>query len=286
MLFKGRLNSFPVYGAIGKMDAPFGQTGSVNPFTNSSLWHAFGCLGYGAQIGYKKGGLHAKFMAVQGGAQFRGMNTIVGDSTVVPSKINNYVADINYLFPLLEDVNLLIGGSYLRGSSYGQSFPVTHFSSIEENNPAYTYYATLNIKNRLILKGGFAKTTKVCQGTHNPTPPLDIYEASKISSLELGAKYNLNESDHLKYTISGEFSNFRAGADGSPWERQNQFILGFAMLFNNSSKLFFEAFRTEGYAPFNFISGSEDNAPFPAGTTHSLSDANSMGIVVGTQISF
>jgi len=55
---------------------------------------------------------------------------------------------------------------------------------------------------------------------------------------------------------------------------------------NKSAKLFVEIFRTEGYAPLNFISGSLDNQPFPAGTTHSDRDTNSMGIVLGAQISF
>lgn len=281
----GNLNTFPLYGALGKMDAPFGQMGSVSPFTNTTMWHAFGGLGYGAQIGFKKGGLHAKLMAVQGGAQFRAMHTPVGDGTSVPSKINNYVADLNYSFNIIEDVNLLIGASYLKGSAYCQDFPVTHFSSCQDNNPAYTYYGALNINNRLIVKGGFAKTTEVWKGTFNPTPPLDVFEASKVSSLDLGAKYDLNQSDKFKYTISAEFSNFRAGADGAPWERQNQIVLGFATLINNSSKLFVEVFRTDGYAPLNFISGSNDNDPFPPGTTHSLREANSMGIVVGAQIS-
>ncbi|MFT5144186.1 MAG: hypothetical protein ACI80V_000790 [Rhodothermales bacterium] len=42
--------------------------GSVSPFTNSTMWHAFSGLGYGAQLGLKTGGLKAVFMAVQGGA--------------------------------------------------------------------------------------------------------------------------------------------------------------------------------------------------------------------------
>ncbi len=282
----GSLNKFPIYGALGKMDAPFGQTGSVSPFTNSTIWHAFGGLGYGAQIGFKKGGLHAKFMAVQGGAQFRAMHTPVGNGTNVPSKINNYVADLNYAFKITDNINLLMGASYLNGSAYCQDFPVTHFASCQENNPAYTYYGSLNINNRLIFKGGFAKTMEVWKGTANPTPPLDIFEASKVSSLDFGAKYDLNQSVKLKHTISAEFSNFRAGADGAPWERQNQIILGFATLVNNSSKFFVEVFRTDGYAPLNFISGSNDNDPFPPGTTHSVREANSVGIVAGAQISF
>ena len=281
----GDLNKFPLYAAIGKMDAPFGQTGSVNPFTNSTLWHAFGGLGYGAQIGFKKGNLHAKFMGVQGGAQFRAMHTSVGDGTSVPSKLNNFVVDLNYSFNILENTNLLLGGSYLYGSAYCQDFPVTHFSDCEEENPAYTYYGKLSINKRIIVEASFAKTVDVWKGTHNPAPPLDVFAASKVSSLSIGAKYDLNQNDKLKYTVSGEFSNFVAGADGSPWERQNQIIVGLAAMLNKSSKLFIELFRTDGYAPLNFISGSADNAPFPAGQTHSLRSANSMGIVLGAQIS-
>ena len=280
----GNLNSFPLYGALGKMDAPFGQTGSVSPFTNSTMWHAFGGLGYGAQIGFKKENFHAKFMAVQGGAQFRAMHTPVGDGTNVPSKINNFVADLSYSFNILKSTSLFLGASYLHGSAYCQDFPVTHFASCEDNNPAYTYYGKLNINDRLIIKGGFAKTLEVWKGTHNPTPPLDVFEASKVSSLDVGAKYDLNQNDNLKYTFSGEFSNFRAGADNSPWERQNQIVLGFSALIKKSSKLFIELFRTEGFAPLNFISGSNDNAPFPPGETHSLRSANSIGIVAGVQV--
>ncbi len=279
----GNLDKFPVYGAIGKMDAPFGQTGSVSPFTNSTMWHAFGGLGYGAQVGFKKGNIHAKFMAVQGGSQFRALQTSV-ESTSVPSRINNFVADLNYTFKFKNSTDLLLGASYLHGSNYCQEFPITHFATCDDNNPAVSYYGKLIVNNRLTVKGSFATTLEVWKGTHNPTPPLDVFEASKVSSLDFGAKYDLKTTDKLKYTISGEFSNFRAGADGSPWERQNQIVLGFSALYNKSSKLFVELFSTQGYAPLNFISGSNPDDPFPAGETHSDRDANSFGIVVGAQI--
>ena len=279
----GDLNSFPFYGAIGKMDAPFGQTGSVSPFTNSTMWHAFGGLGYGAQIGFKKGGFHAKFMAVQGGAQFRAMHMPVSD-TNVPSKLNNFIFDANYEFRLTTNIDFYFGGSYLHGSAYNQEFPVTHFAAGKNNNPAYTYYGKIKVNDRLVVKGGFAKTLKVWEGTHNPSPPLNIFEASKVSSLDLGVKYNIIESSDFKYTLSSEFSNFRSGDDGSPWERQNQIVFGFSALYKKSSKLFIELFRTEGFAPLNFISGSNPNDPFPQGVTHSDRDANSFGVVVGAQI--
>lgn len=108
----GDLNKFPVYGAIGKMDAPCGLTGSVNPFTNSTMWHAFGGLAYGAQVSLKTSGLHATFMAVQGGSQFRGLQTSV-DSTNVPSRLNNFVGDISYTFDFDEKVDIKVGGSYM-----------------------------------------------------------------------------------------------------------------------------------------------------------------------------
>ncbi len=282
----GDLNKLPLYGAIGKMDAPFGLTGSVSPFTNSTMWHAFGGLGYGAQVAFKKWGLHATLMAVQGGAQFRAMHTPVGDSTNVPSQLNNFAGDLNYTLKIGEDVKFMLGGSYLLGSAYCQSFPVVHFEPCAENNPASTVYGKLTFNDRLILMGGFAVTEKVWPGTHNPTPPLDVFPASKVSSLSAGAKFDINPEGKVRYALSGEFSNFKAGPSGAPWERQNQIIAGFSGMFQNSSKLFIEFFRTDGYAPLNFISGSAPFAPFPPGTTHSVRDAFSHGLVLGGQITF
>ena len=282
----GNLNKSPFYGAIGKMDAPFGQMGTVNPFTNSTMWHAFGGLGYGAQIGYDKGGLHVKIMLAQGGAQFRALHVPVGGATAVPSKLNNFVADLNYKLVISDKVNLKAGTSYKKGGAYCQGFPVFHFTPCEENNPEYTVYVTLDVNNRLIVMASFAKTFDDWEGTFNPTPPLNVFEASKVSSLSLGAKYDLNKVGKIKHTLSGEFSNFIAGPNGAPWERQNQYVLGYQVLMNKSAKLFVEIFRTEGFAPLNFISGSADFDPFPPGTTHSDRDANSMGIVLGAQISF
>ena len=94
----------------------------------------------------------------------------------------------------------------------------------------------------------------------------------------------MNKNENLRYTVSGEFSNFRAGAVGSPWERQNQIVIGFSALYKKSTTLFIEVFNTKGYSPLNFISGSEDNKPFPPGETHSLRSANSTGIVIGAHI--
>ncbi len=285
-LVLGNLSKSPFYLALGKMDGPFGLTGSVSPFSNSSMWHAFATLGYGAQAGFKTGGLSITGMAVQGGAQFRSLNSPVGDSTNVPSKLNNYIGDINYKIPFSKKSSLTVGGSYLRGSGYCQGFPVIHFNPGKECNPAYTYYGKLVVAGKLTLQGAFAKTVKVWPGTHNPHPPLDVFAASKVSSLEAGVKYEFNPGAKVSYVISGEFSNFRSGPKNSPWERQNQVLAGFSALIKGSAKLFVEVFRTDGYDPLNNISGSATNNPLPAGVSPSVRDAFSHGIVAGGMISF
>ena len=282
----GDLRKFPVYGALGKMDSPFGQMGSVSPFTNSTMWHAFGGLCYGAQVGFKKWNIHATVMAAQGGAQFRGMQTLVGDSTNVPSLVNNFVADLNYTVQFTDDISFRFGGSYLLGSAYNHAFPVKHFEPGIYNNPAVTTYGMFNYKDRIIIKGSYAKTSKVWEGTHNPTPPLNVFEAFRVSSFDAGASYLFNPDKNVAYTASLEFSDFVAGPNGSPWERQNQYILGFSALIKQSSKLFIEGFFTQGYAPLNWISGSNDFEPFPPGVTLANADAQSFGVVLGCQITF
>ena len=276
----GDLDKFPLYAALGKLDAAFGQTGSVSPFTNSTLWHAFGGLCYGLQVGYIKGEVEATLTAVQGGAQFRALNTPVGDATNVPSRINNFTVDINYTLDYSPELRIQVGGSYMHGSAYNQEFPVLHFAPGLDNNPAYTFYGNLTWLDRLYLKGGYAQTLDEWPGTHNPTPPLDIFDAAKVSSLDVGFRYDLKRQKEMQYSISGEFSNFRAGADNSPWERQNQIVLGFAGQYKGASKLFIELFRTDGYAPLNFISGGN----VEPGETHSVRDAHSHGIVIGGNI--
>ncbi len=273
----GNTAEFPLYLALGKMDTPFGQTNSVSPFTNSTMWHAFGGLTYGAILGFDKYGLNVNLSLIQGGAQFRAANVPV-QGTSVPSQLNNFAADINYTVEVVDGVELRVGGSYLKGTAYCQPYPVVHFNPCDEPNGAYTFYGSLMINNRLFLKGGFAKTEDIWPGTFNPAPPLNEFEASKVSSLDYGAAYRINKSGPLLYTVSGEFSNFVAGPEGAPWERQNQIIVGLNAQMEDTSRFFLELFRTEGYVPLNFISGGNQEDP---GTTHSVRDANSFGVVVG-----
>ncbi len=267
----------PLYLALGKMDTNFGLTGSVNPFTNSTFWHAFGGLGYGVTLGLRSEGFNASLMAVQGGAQFRALHTPV-DSTAVPSRLNNFVLDANYSFAT-GDGDFTVGGSFVRGSAYCQNFPVVHFQACDNPNGAMSAYGQFDYDDKLKVMASYAITRDEWPGTFNPNAPLNTFEASKVSSKSIGLLYRLNHSDKFQYVLSGEFSDFVAGPVGSPWERQNQLVFGFSTVVKGCSRLFVEGFRTSGYAPLNFISGG--HIPGVQNVTHSDRDARSHGVVVG-----
>ena len=107
----GDLDNLPVYALIGKMDTPFGLNDTVSPFTNSTNWHAFSGLAYGAQVGVVLDGLHLRGMLIQGGAQFRAANVPVEGSSV-PSRANNFAFDARYTlgFGGVDD-SIMVGAS-------------------------------------------------------------------------------------------------------------------------------------------------------------------------------
>ena len=272
----GDLARSPFYAVIGKLDTPFGQTDTVNPFTLSTDWHTFSGLSYGAMFGYAGDRLNVALDVVQGGAQFRGLNTPV-EGTSTPSKVNNYVIDANYTLPLGSDSrSLLIGGSYERGSSFCQQFPVTHFGTCTEPNPAYAVYATAKW-NGFMLKGNFASTTHAMPGTFNPNPPLDIYKSHAIVSFDVGAKYTLLGKSPID--LSFDYSTLIAGPKSAPWRRQDQWVAGFAIYPQANVRLFSEAILVGGYLPFNFLTGGNPGAD--VGTTESSTHKKSQVIVIG-----
>ncbi len=279
-LLFGNLEKMPLYFALGKMDIPFGQTGSVSPFTNSTMWHAFGGLAYAALLGYKKAGLSLSLTAIQGGAQFRAANVPV-DSTNVPSRLNNWAVDAHYTIKPAENFSVRLGASYLKGSAYVQDFPIVHFEPGKTNNPAMAFYSKINL-NALTIMGSFATTLDVWPGTFNPNPPLNEFQASRVASMNLGAGYQIATTDKLAYIVSGEFSNFITGPEGAPWERQNQYVFGLNVMIENSSRLFVEMIRTEGFVPLNFMTGGNFSDP---GVTISDRDVQSQGVVIGMQLS-
>ena len=280
----GNLDRSPFYVSLGKMAVPFGLTDTVNPFTASTVWHAFGAMANGATVGYASDGLNLSVMAVQGGAQFRAANTPV-EGTAVPSKLNNLAVDVHYDFELGATTSLLLGGSHLRGSAYCQGFPVMHFLPCEDSNPAFDIYGRL-VADDFTLKAEFAQTFDKWPGTFNPAMP--EFAASDVTSFDIGAKYRFDlDGDALD--LSAEFSRFEAGPDGAPWEKQDQIVLGTAWFLEPSVKLFAEYIRVAGFAPLNLISGGsirDGDGNIVPDRTISDSSARSDVFLVGVNAAF
>lgn len=280
----GDLDRWPYYVSLGKMAAPFGLTDTVNPFTASTVWHAFGALANGVTVGYVSDGLNLSFMGIQGGAQFRAANTPV-EGTAVPGRVNNFAVDASYSLGLGKTGTLLLGASYLHGTAYCQDFPVVHFEPCRDNNPAFDIYGRL-VVDRLTLKGEFAQTLDEWPGTFNPAMP--EFAASNVTSFDIGAKYRF-DLDGGPLDLSAEFSRLIAGPDGAPWEHQDQLVLGAAWFARPSAKLFAEYIRTEGYTPLNFISGGsvrDERGEVIPDRTHSDRTAHSDVFMVGVNLAF
>ena len=280
----GNLDRSPFYASLGKQAVPFGLSDTVNPFTASTMWHAFGALANSVILGYAGEGLNVSVTGVQGGAQFRAANAPV-KGTSVPSRLNNFALNAHHEFPLGTAGTILLGASYLHGSAYCQDFPVQHFVPCRDNNPAFDMYGKLVFGN-FTFKGEFARTTDEWPGTFNPAMP--EFAASRVTSFNLGAKYRI-ESGRGPLDASAEFSRFDAGPDGAPWERQDQIVLGAAWFVRPSAKLFAEYVRIDGYAPLNFISGgnirNEEGEVIPD-HTHSDRSAHSNVFLIGANLAF
>lgn len=282
----GDLDALPVYALVGKLDVPFGLNDTLNPFTNSTNWHAFAGLAYGAQLGFNSGGLHVRAMAVQGGAQFRSANAPVR-GTSVPSRVNNFAVDANYTLGLGGQGNqLMVGGSYIHGTAYCQGYPVVHFNPCSDNNPGVAAYARLDYGD-LELLAEYAETTHEWEGTQvpDPTNPLSQFAAFAPSSLTLGARFGFGErlqNHDRSIKLSGEFSRFLAGPEGAPWRRQNQMVLGVSWMALPNVNLFGEYVHVDGFVPLNFLSGGN----FPDGSTWSDPDVNTDVVVAGAQVAF
>ena len=277
----GNLDKTPFYAAMGKMDVPFGLEDSVSPFTNSTNWHAFAPLAYGAQLGYYADGVSLRGMMVVGGSQFRGANTPV-DGTAIPSKLNNFAIDASYTYELGEDSSVMVGGSYLHGTAYCQNYPVVHFNPCSVRVPAWAAYGRLRM-GRFMALGEFARTTEVWPGTQVPDPlnPLSQFAASRVTSFTFGGRYNAPVTKN-GLDLSVEYSKFIAGADGAPWERQDQMVFGVANRLGSSVSVFGEYIRTNGFAPLNFISGGNQ----PDGSSWSDASAKSNVLVLGVKAGF
>ena len=207
------------------------------------------------------------------------------DGTAVPGRLNNFAVDANYTLGLGSVGSLLLGGSYLRGTAYCQDFPVVHFAPCKDNNPAFGVYGKF-IYGDFTLQGEFARTTDEWPATFNPAIPQ--FPAGKVTSFGVGTRYRY-DSGFGPVDFSVEFSRFSAGAEGAPWERQDQLVLGLGWFVRPSVKVFAEYIQIDGYTPLNFISGGnikDEKGEVLPDRTHSDATARSEVFMVGVTAAF
>ena len=275
----GDKDQYPFYASFGKQDVPFGLMDTVSPFTMSALWHGFGPRAYSGVFALEASGFNLSLTAIQGGAQFRSANVPV-KGTNVPSRINNFAADVNYTHKFHDNMSYMVGASYIKGSAYNQEFPITHFDPGKVHNPAWDTYVRFKLHD-FTLQGEFAQTTKKWPGTHNPSPPLNVFNASKVTSFAVGGKYVVQKLIKEKdFSVSLEYSEFKFGPNGAPWKLQSQLVAGVSSMIVPNVKVFAEAIKVQGYVPFNNISGDLDKVP---GTTHSDKSARTHVFLIGIQ---
>ena len=300
-LLWGDLNHSPYYAAIGKMDIPFGLNDTVSPFTNSTNWHSFAGLAYGALVSVSTDNWHLRAMAVQGGAQFRNANTPVEDSNV-PSKLNNFAVDINYQFDLDNSLEWLLGASYQYGSAYCQSYldtpesahletpaatiniaaqGVKHFNACTDNNPAVSAYSRYQ-EGKLLLIAEYAKTLDPWPGTANPY--IAEFAVQENTTFTAGGRYSAAVGLKQPLELSLEFSRFEAGDSGSDWDKQDQLVFGASYFINPGLNLFAELIKVDGWVPLNFLSGG--NPGSEVGSSWSSQTSETKILTVGVQAGF
>lgn len=201
------------------------------------------------------------------------------EGSATPSRLNNYVVDASYRLALGGPGRwVMAGGSYERGSSYCQPFPIQHFGACQAANPAWAAYGALQWDS-LTLRGEYMKTAHVWPGTFNPNPPLDAFRASNVTAFDFGGRYKLAPGGRT-LALSLDYSELIAGPRHSPWRGQNQVVAGVAYFLQPNVKLFSEAVFIHGYTPLQFLTGGLTGASptFLLSTTQASSQVFITGV--------
>ncbi len=276
----GNLDRSPVFLTLGKFQAPFGLTDTVNPFTTSMTWHVFAGLSYGLKAEYFHHGLNGSIELAQGGPQFRALNSVVNEGDQgSPSHLNNYVLDLNYTYDFGARSHLLFGGSYMAASSYCAPAPTQHFANCDVNVPAFDFYTQLTVSDLTALFE-FGKTTRPWPGTTDPTNPVfaDV-KAVKPFVYDIGLKYRQAVFDRV-YDFSASFGEFVSGDRGTEFRRQNQLVFGVTTQVYRNVHLFSEYVHINGFVPFVNLTGIQTGGGWVPGPSiaHAKTDVVLLGI--------
>lgn len=236
----GNQDITPLYAFIGRKTVPFGNFGTLSPFTQSVPFQYFAALAEGVGVGYANKGLSAQVMGINGG---RGVRVV--DSEEI-GHINNFAANIRYDWEVTPDFAVGIGGGYLHGTLYDTAVPqITDPTSLGERNGAWDVNGSVRLGS-LSLNGELAQT-------ENPWPATN----RRVTAWQAEAAYDFLYGD-TPCVFSGSFSEGNQGASGTEFEFNRQIVVGLKVQPSPNAFFTVEYVRSTGFAPFIDIATESD----------------------------
>ncbi|MCA9240151.1 MAG: hypothetical protein KDA37_08130 [Planctomycetales bacterium] len=238
----GDLEQCPWYAFLGKKNLPFGDMGSLSPFSQSMVWHYFGALGEGVGAGYKGEYAELTLMGVNGGRQIR-----AADSEE-KGKLNNLAANALFTIPAGEDCYVRFGGGYLLGTIYDGAFP-EHL----DPNQFGEYNSAWNL-NMLMRWGRWTFA-----GEHTQTVRAWPSTGHEVTAARAEAGYDLNVLGYPS-RASVSWSEGIQGDSGTEFQFNQQLVLGLGVTLNPYALLSLEYVRSAGFAPLIDITTVSDRS--------------------------
>jgi len=227
----GDLSRSPFYGFLGKKNVNFGDMGTLSPFTQAVPWHYFAPLAEGGGIGFDNQIVNATITALNGS---RGIRVV--DSSE-KGHVNNFAANLLFRLPVGNVGQLNLGAGYLHGTIYNAAVAEhTDSNLFGPNNGAWDVNALLRL-GRLRLAGEYVQTVDPWPATDHEV--IAYRTEASLESWLLGrpARHSVSWSEGIQ------------GPPGSPFEFNQQLVLGTRVDVHPNVALTLEYVRSMGFAP-------------------------------------
>lgn len=227
----GDLSRSPFYGFLGKKNVNFGDMGTLSPFTQAVPWHYFAPLAEGGGIGFDNQIVNATITALNGS---RGIRVVDSQEK---GHLNNFAANLLFRLPVGNVGQLNIGAGYLHGTIYNAAVAEhTDSDLFGPNNGAWDVNALLRF-GRLRLAGEYVQTVDPWPATDHEV--IAYRTEASLESWLLGrpARHSVSWSEGIQ------------GPPGSPFEFNQQLVLGTRVDIHPNVGLTLEYVRSMGFAP-------------------------------------
>ena len=235
----GDLTRSPWYMYLGKRNVPFGDMGTLSPFTQSVVWHYFGALHEGIGGGYARDGFNFSLMGINGGRGIRAADSIGR------GKLNNFAANVTWQGGC-GTVRWRFGGGFLQGTIYDVAV-AEHIDPdvFGPYNSAWDVHGQVRL-GHLILAGEFATTVKDWPVTDHPVIAYRAEAAYDSCCMSRPTRYSVSWSEGIQ------------GPGGSQFEFNRQLVLGMGVDLGPHAMFSLEYVRSMGFAPLIAITDVSD----------------------------